>query len=409
MKALRDRSVYYSLSACGNDPATQDDGGRVKTGWVWDEAYAWHHTGVGAGYLPVGGWIQPALPIYESPESKTRFRSLAEVSGLLSHTVPLAAREATDEELLRFHTEHYLRHLKQLSDGGGGEAGEGSPMGPHSYEIARRSAGGALVAVEAVVTGAVDNAYALVRPPGHHAERSRARGFCFLANTALAALHARHALGLERVAIVDWDVHHGNGTEDAFYRDDTVLTISMHADQLYPIGRGLLTDNGEGRGRGTNINIPLPDGSGHGAYLAAVEDVVLPALRRFQPDLVLIASGFDASSFDPLGRQLLTSESYRSMTASLLEAAGELCGGRVVAIHEGGYSEAYVPFCGVAVLETLCGVRIVDDPFLAAVEHRPGQSLQAHQRAVIDQAVALVEQVPSPAGQVADTAVNQLV
>jgi acetoin utilization deacetylase AcuC-like enzyme len=369
----------------------------VATGWHWDEGYAWHQTGAGAAFLPADGWIQPGIDNVESPASKTRFRDLAARSGLLERLRPIPGRNATEEELLRLHTPEHLRHLQAVSAAGGGEAGEATPIGPGSYEIAVRAAGGALASVEAVVAGDVANAYALVRPPGHHAEAAQARGYCLLGNTALAALHARAALGVERVAIVDWDVHHGNGTEDAFYADPSVLTISLHADELYPPGRGHVEHNGDGAGAGANLNVPLPDGSGHAAYLAAMERVVLPALRRFRPELLLVASGLDASAFDPLGRQLLHSDTYRRMTEQLLEVAAECCAGRLLLIHEGGYSEAYVPFCGVAVLETLVGERRVEDPFLESLVARPGQALQPHQDAAVRRAEALVERVPARA------------
>jgi acetoin utilization deacetylase AcuC-like enzyme len=369
----------------------------VATGWHWDEGYAWHQTGAGAAFLPADGWIQPGIDNVESPASKTRFRDLAARSGLLERLRPIPGRDATEEELLRLHTPEHLRHLQTVSAAGGGEAGEATPIGPGSYEIAVRAAGGALASVEAVVAGDVANAYALVRPPGHHAEAAQARGYCLLGNTALAALHARAALGVERVAIVDWDVHHGNGTEDAFYADPSVLTISLHADELYPPGRGHVEHNGDGAGAGANLNVPLPDGSGHAAYLAAMERVVLPALRRFRPELLLVASGLDASAFDPLGRQLLHSDTYRRMTEQLLEVAAECCAGRLLLIHEGGYSEAYVPFCGVAVLETLVGERRVEDPFLESLVARPGQALQTHQDAAVRRAEALVERVPARA------------
>jgi acetoin utilization deacetylase AcuC-like enzyme len=362
----------------------------VSTGWHWDEAYAWHDTGAGAAFLPAGGFIQPGMTNAESPASKTRFRDLVARSGLLDALTPIRSRDATAEEILRLHTPEHLERLAAVSAAGGGEAGEATPVGPGSYEIALRAAGGALAAVEAVVRGAVDNAYALVRPPGHHAEAALARGYCLLANTALAALHARAELGLERIAIVDWDVHHGNGTEDAFYADPDVLTISLHEEELYPPGRGLVEHRGEGAGEGANINVPLPAGSGHGAYLLAFEHVVIPALDRFRPELILVASGLDASALDPLGRQLLHSGSYRRMTELLLDAAATHCDGRLLMIHEGGYSEAYVPFCGIAVLEALCGERRVEDPFLAYLVDRPGQTVQPHQEAAVHQAARLV-------------------
>ncbi|HEV7771940.1 MAG TPA: class II histone deacetylase [Conexibacter sp.] len=343
--------------------------------------------------MPAGGLIQPGLGNAESAASKTRFRDLVARSGLLDLLVPIRGREATEEEVLRFHTAEYLRHLKRISDAGGGDVGEMVRIGPGSYEIALRAAGGALACVEAVLDGDVDNAYALVRPPGHHAETARALGYCLFANTALAAMHARAARGVERVAIVDWDVHHGNGTEDAFYADPSVLTISLHGEDQFPPGRGLVEHRGEGRGEGYNINVPLPDGSGHGAYMLAMEHVVAPAVRRFAPDLILVACGFDASAYDPMGRQNLHSDSYRQMTEVLLEVAAECCEGRLVCIHEGGYSEGYVPFCGTAVVETLLGQSLVEDPFLQYLADRPNQKLREHQAAAVEQAAALVDGV----------------
>jgi acetoin utilization deacetylase AcuC-like enzyme len=376
--------------------SARPSGERVKTGWHWDDSYAWHSAG-GAGPLGhEGGWVQPGVADFETAATKTRVRDLASRSGLLDLVVPIRGRDATEEELVRLHTRGYLDHLKALSDSGGGEAGESTPIGRGSYEIAVRAAGGAIASVEAVVTGAVDNAYALVRPPGHHAETDRARGYCLLGNTALAALHARERLGLDRVAVVDWDVHHGNGTEDAFYSDPSVLTISIHADELYPPGRGRVEHVGAGAGQGANVNVPLPDGSGQGAYIAAMETVVVPAVRRFEPDLVIVASGVDASAWDPLGRQLLHSESYRQMTRLVMNAASECCDGRLVVIHEGGYSEAYAPFCCVAVLESLLGVHMVEDPFVQYFAERPGQALQPHQSDAIDRAAALLDRIPVP-------------
>ena len=217
--------------------------------------------------------------------------------------------------------------------------------------------GGVIEAVDAVLGGKVDNAYALVRPPGHHAERDTGRGFCIFGNVALAAMHALEARDIPRIAVVDWDVHHGNGTQAAFYGDPRALTISIHQDRNYPFDSGFLTERGEGAGMGYNINVPLPPGSGHEAYLATIERVVAPALRAHEPGLVLVGCGFDASVADPLGRQMCFSETYREMTRIVKSLAGELSGGRLVMAHEGGYSTAYVPGCGLAVLEELSGHR----------------------------------------------------
>ena len=156
-----------------------------------------------------------------------------------------------------------------------------------------------MAAVESVMKGATDNAYALVRPPGHHAEPNRGRGYCIFGNIAVAVKYALAKLGVSRVAVVDWDVHHGNGTQLAFYENPDVLTISIHQDNLYPTASGAMEDNGAGRGAGFNLNLPMPPGSGVGAYLAAFERVVVPALRKFKPELIVVASGLDANAYDP--------------------------------------------------------------------------------------------------------------
>ncbi|MGH7855814.1 MAG: class II histone deacetylase, partial [Candidatus Binatia bacterium] len=296
----------------------------------------------------------------------------------------LSPRAATEEEVLRFHTREYVERVRAMSAAGGGDAGEFTPFGPGSWEIALLSAGGAITAVDAVVEGRVRNAYALVRPPGHHAEADRGRGFCILGNVAIAALHARAAYGFRRIAVVDWDVHHGNGTEKAFWRDPGVLAISLHQDRYYPPETGAVGDVGEGEGRGYNLNVPLPPGSGTGAYREAFERVVLPALHAYRPELLVVASGFDGGVTDPLGRMLLHGKAYREMTRDLMAIAADTCGGRLVLVHEGGYSTAYVPFCGLAVMEELSGIATgVEDPFLAFFEGMGYQDLQPHQEAAI--------------------------
>ena len=358
----------------------------MTTGFVWHELYAWHDTGTSAWVIPAGLTIQP-LGHLESAEGKRRIRNLLEVSGLLDQLVQLKPRAATEEENLRHHTRDYVERIKAESARFGGDAGDLTPFGQGSYEIALLAAGGCMTAVDAVLDGKVENAYALVRPPGHHAERDTGRGFCIFANVALAVIHARQVRGLKRVAVVDWDVHHGNGTEHAFYDDPSVLTISIHQDNNYPPGLGGIGDTGSGAGVGYNINVPLPPGSGVGAYVATFERVVVPALRNFRPELILIASGLDASAMDPLASMMMTSDGYRRLTQLMLGVAGEVCGGRLVACHEGGYSPAYVPYCGLAIIEEMAGVRTgLEDPLLELLAGMGGQDLQPHQAAVIDEA-----------------------
>ena len=264
----------------------------TSTGWVYHELYMWHDTGRATTVSSERRWLQ-AWEHYENPETKRRFRNLVEVAGLFEDLVALRPRMATVDEILRFHTPAYVQSIRAMSEASGGNAGEATPFGAGSFEIALLAAGGTITAVDAVLDGRVRNAYALVRPPGHHAEADVGRGFCIFGNVVVAIEHARATRGVGRVATVDWDVHHGNGTQKAFYRDPDVLTISIHQDRWYPRDSGAIDERGEGHGLGFNINIPLPPGSGHGAYLAAVERVVIPALHAFRPELIVVPSGFD--------------------------------------------------------------------------------------------------------------------
>ncbi len=366
-----------------------------RTGFVCHEHYFWHHTGASAGPLPYGLTVEPDVHP-ENPQTKRRLLGLLEVSGLLAKLERIEPRLATVEELQYFHTPQYIQRVEEMSQGIGGDAGELTPIGTGSYHIARLATGGCLTAADAVMTGKVRNAYCLVRPPGHHAEADRGRGFCVFANNVIVVHHLRRQHGVKRIAIVDWDVHHGNSQETAFLSDPAVLTISLHQDNYYPPGRGGLDVVGEGLGVGANINVPLPPGSGHEAYLHAWKQVVVPAVQRFRPEIILVASGFDGSAMDPLGRMLCTSETYRALARATVELADSLCQGRLLALHEGGYSTAYVPFCGLAAMEELAGVRTeVTDPFLGIFGGMGGQTLQPHQAQVIESAAALVARVPA--------------
>jgi acetoin utilization deacetylase AcuC-like enzyme len=368
----------------------------MATGWVWHERYMWHDTGSGAGARSAGGWIEPATHI-EHPATKRRLHNLAAVSGILDELTPIRPQRATPADLETVHDADYVAHVERVAADGGGLVGENVPIGRDSYEIALLSAGGALAAVEAILSGEVANAYALIRPPGHHAESRLGRGFCTFNNCAIAARRAQ-ARGTARVAILDWDVHHGNGAQEIFWNDASVLTISVHQDRLYPPDSGDLDELGGPEAHGTNLNVPLPPGCGEGAYLATFEQVVVPALERFAPDLLIVASGYDAAALDPLGRMNLRSHSFRRIARSVLDAAQRVCDGRVLVCHEGGYSEAYVPFCGLAVIEELAGVRTdVTDPYFPPERELAYDALQPHQADVVDRAAALVQAVPAPA------------
>jgi acetoin utilization deacetylase AcuC-like enzyme len=346
----------------------------MSTGWAFHERFLWHDSGTAAGTRGPGGWIAPGRP-FEQPAVAARMRGLVDACGLLAQLVPVPVRPASREELLRVHDAAWLDVLERVAGEGGGMAAVNVPVGADSFEIASLAAGAAIEAVDAVLDGRADNAYALLRPPGHHAGPRGTRGFCLLNNLAVAAAAAR-ARGVERVAIVDWDVHHGNGTQDAFFDDPAVLTVSLHQDRLFPPDSGGVDEIGVG----TNVNVPLPPGCGEGAYVDAMRRVVVPAVRAFAPELIVVACGFDASALDPLGRMQLRASSFAKLTRTVLDI-----GVGVVCVHEGGYSEYYVPFCGLAVLEQLSGIRTgVEDPYFPAGRELAYDELQDHQRLAID-------------------------
>jgi acetoin utilization deacetylase AcuC-like enzyme len=366
----------------------------VATGWLSHELYLWHDTGTSSGLFPPGLSVQPGTP-YENPESKRRFRNLVEISGLLEQLVIIKPRRATEAEIARVHTRAHIDKIKTMSAAGGGDASYLTPFGRNSFEIALLAAGGAIAAFDAVINGDVTNAYALVRPPGHHATPELSMGFCLFGNVGIAIRHAQAAHGLTRIATVDWDVHHGNGTQAIFYRDPRVLTISLHQDKLFPPDSGDHEENGEDDGKGLNINIPLPPGCGNGAYIEAFCRVVIPALHRFRPQLIVVPSGFDAAGVDPLGRMMVSSEGYREMTRLLMKAAAEQCGGKIVMVHEGGYSESYVPYCGLAVLEEMSGVKTsIEDQWAPIMANWGQQPLQPHQAIAIAKAERLLDNIP---------------
>ena len=251
--------------------------------------------------------------------------------------LPLPPRDATDDELLRVHGAAYLAQLLPLA-GHHASLDADTYLVPSSVAAARRAAGGALAMVDALLSaGAGDprQGIALLRPPGHHATRDQGMGFCLLNNVAVAAAAAL-AGGVGRVAIVDWDVHHGNGTQDIFWQDGRVLFISLHEAPLYP-GTGAASEVGEGPGRGRIVNVPLPAAGGDAVYRLAFDEVVLPALRRFGPELVLVSAGFDGHARDPLASMQLTETGFGWMGRALREIAEQSAGGRLGLILEGGY------------------------------------------------------------------------
>lgn len=275
------------------------------------------------------------------PESPARIDALNAAfksAGLVTTSNCLEPREATLEELTRVHDSAYVESVLALIETGVDSlAGGDVSVCPDSGRIARLATGGVLAATDAVCTGGSQTAFCATRPPGHHATRDRAMGFCIFNHIAAAARHAQAVHDIERVAILDWDVHHGNGTQDIFYDDPTVLFASTHQNPWYP-GTGAANETGRGPGIGATINHPRPAGSGRDEILGAFRNDILPAVRDFQPGLILISAGFDSRVGDPLGNFILTDHDFADLTTLVRETAAEVCNGRIVSILEGGYS-----------------------------------------------------------------------
>jgi acetoin utilization deacetylase AcuC-like enzyme len=285
---------------------------------------------------------------------------------------------ATDEQLTAFHTPNYLNRVAAVAATDGGDTGNGAPIGRGGDRVARLAAGGTIAAVDAVLNGRVSSAYALVRPPGHHALADGGMGFCVYNNAVVAVRHAQRVHGLKRVLVLDWDVHHGNGNQTAFWADPDVLFISLHQDDLYPVGWGALDQVGSDAGRGLTVNIPLPAGAGNRAYAEAFASIVAPIVRQFTPDLIVVSAGQDASVMDPLARMSLTLAAYRAMTETMQALAAETCDGRLVVTQEGGYAPQYAPYCSATIAQTLVGLAPgeapIPDPYGERAETQPASA-----------------------------------
>jgi len=334
-----------------------------STGLVFDERYLGHDTGVQTTVtMRHGSFTLAPEPHPSSLFITQRIKQFLDGSGLTDQMQPIAARAVTEDELAAYHTREYIAGLRALAEGKGpmkgawGEAEMDTPLSRGSFEAALYAAGGAINAVDAVLKGEVRNAYALLRPPGHHAMKNRAMGFCLFGNAIMAAHHARNVYGLERVMIVDWDVHHGNGTQDAFYQDAGVLFVSLHQHNWYPRLSGELEQVGSGRGAGYTVNIPLPAGTGDRGYCAAFEQLVVPIGLQYRPQLLIISAGQDANWLDPLAQMMMSMAGFRQISELMVSLADDVCEGRLVMLQEGGYSAAYVPYCTVAAVEPLLGV-----------------------------------------------------
>ena len=303
-----------------------------RTGYVYDERYLRHDPGT---------WHP------ERPDRLKAIQRNLQESGLVELMAPIQPYPAPLEWVERLHDPNYIRRFKEACEKGL-SIFEVPDCGicQESYEIALLAAGGVMAAVDAVVGGQVDNAFCAVRPPGHHAERDRALGLCFFNNVALGALYLLENFGLERVAIIDWDVHHGNGTQHLFEADPRVFYLSLHEDPQYCYpGTGYRRETGKGPGQGFTLNLPFPPRSGDEEYLEVFRKEGLPRLMEFAPHLVMISAGFDAHQNDPLAHMNLSREAYRQMTRLLLDLAKESAAGRLITVLEGGYNLEVLEEC----------------------------------------------------------------
>ena len=288
----------------------------------------------------------------ERPERLEAVRRGLRQGGLVEDLVALAPPPASREDLVRVHAAHHVDRVAS-ADGEHVRFDPDTAMGPRSWAAATRAAGAVVDAVGQVLDGTLDRAFCNVRPPGHHATPQRAMGFCLLNNVAVGAAAAL-AHGLNRVAVIDFDVHHGNGTQEAFWRDPRVLFVSSHQFPYYP-GTGALDEVGEGDGRGFTVNLPMPAGLGDGEYRSAYRDIVEPIGRAFDPELVLVSAGFDAHRDDPLGGMALGAAGFAELMDVCLAVASGAARGRLVAVLEGGYDLDGIAEASAAVIGRMLG------------------------------------------------------
>jgi acetoin utilization deacetylase AcuC-like enzyme len=308
----------------------------MPTGFLYDKRFLDHDTGAG------------------HPERPDRLRAIVAAlaaDGLMERMTTITAIPVDLEHIDAVHTLAHRERIERLCAAGGGMIDADTVICRESNEIALLAAGGVIAACDAVMSGDCANAFCAVRPPGHHAESGRPMGFCLYNNVAVAARYLQRRHGVGRVLIVDWDVHHGNGTQEIFESDPSVFYASLHQSPLYP-GTGARSERGIGEGIGTTLNIPLPAGSGDDEYAAAFVEL-LAAARAFRPEFVLISAGYDAHLRDPLAGMRVSREGFRDMTGEMVALAAEECDGRIVAVLEGGYDTSALAESVAATVEEL--------------------------------------------------------
>ena len=317
----------------------------MEVGFVYDPIYLKHDTG----------------PHVENAERLEATISHLEQTGLKQQLTPIKPRAASIEELSLVHDKQHISHIQSVAQQGGNWLEPDTVMSSRSYEAALYAAGGAITATEAVMNGEVGSAFALVRPPGHHATAQRAMGFCLFNNIAIAAKHAIAKYKLERIGIIDFDVHHGNGTQGTFYDNPQVLYISTHQYPFYP-GTGWLDETGSGAAKGPTINIPLPASCGDVEYLQSFSQIIVPAIKRFNPRLILVSAGYDAHGVDGLASMQVNVTGFARIVRIIKGLADELCDGRLALSLEGGYNLSALAASIKATFDILLGNTEIEDP-----------------------------------------------
>lgn len=289
-----------------------------KVGILTDERYLDHKTGAHV----------------EIPQRLRVIYDMLAEEGITGKAIPIDSRYATEGEITLNHDASYIKMLSQM---GAGHLDADTVLSEESYDVARLAVGGCLNMVDDIMQGHFGRGFAFVRPPGHHAEVHRGMGFCLFNNIAIAAWHLIRKHGLKKIAILDWDLHHGNGTQHSFYEEKEILYLSIHQSPCYP-GTGGMEETGEGEGEGYNANLPIPAGTGDDGYIQALKELFIPIIKQYEPEIILVSAGFDPHDYDPLGGMHVTAEGFGNMGQLLMEAADELCNGKIAFFLEGGYS-----------------------------------------------------------------------
>jgi acetoin utilization deacetylase AcuC-like enzyme len=358
-----------------------------STAYIFDPRFLDHETEPFAPVLPNGACFEPE-PHPSNSRITRRTHELIEGSGALAGCIRLPTRAATVEEIRCYHHPNYIEQVRATAASGGGWLDKETPIAPGSWDAAVLAAGAGMELVDAVVTGHARNAFGLLRPPGHHAMADRGMGFCIFNNVVIATRHAQRRHDIRRVLVLDWDVHHGNGTQAAFRDDPDVVFVSIHQDGWYPANWGPVTDTGGAGAEGRTVNIPLPPGCGDRAYAMAMERVVAPIVRQFRPELIVVSAGQDPGMMDPLGHMMVSMAGFRWMSSLVTALAEEVCEGRMVALQEGGYSAMYTPYCTLAVIEGMTGrITPIEDPYAGDSELDAAQrEFRPHQEAAVEEA-----------------------